>query len=149
MAERRWEGDERGDGVADAGEFVEGATELLAAMQTRNWVAEHPESHLLPHLRQACESLPLQILDAQSSDDGVFEVQLRWTEEQAGIGLIRASIFTLLGEIAEPSSYIRQRRTESAPGSPAKLSFEVVTGIVDETPFKPYGHTLRLSVAAA
>ena len=149
MAEQRWDGDERGTGVADAGEFVEGATELLAAMQQPNWVAEQPESHLLPHIEQACESLPLQILDARSADDGSYEVQLRWTDDQAGVGLIRASIFTLLGEIAEPSSYIRQRRTESAPGSPATLTFEVVTGIVDETPFRPHGHTLRLSVAAA
>jgi hypothetical protein len=28
------------------------------------------------------------------------------------------------------------------------LAFDVVTGIFDETPFKPHGHTLRLSVAA-
>src|SRR5215471_5212844 len=115
MTEHRWDGDERGDGVAGAREFVEGAEELLAAMQRPNWVAEQPELHLLPHLEQACESLPLQILDARSSEDGSYEVQLRCTEDQAGVGLIRASIFTLLGEIAEPSSYIRQRRTESAP----------------------------------
>jgi len=146
--EHRWDGDERGRGVADAGQFAEGAAELLAAMQRPNWVAEQPESHLLPHLERACESLPLQILDAQSSDDGCYEVQLRWTDEQAGVGLIRASIFTLLGEIAEPSSYIRQRWTESAPGSPATLTFEVVTGIVDETPFQPHGHTLRLSIVS-
>ena len=86
---------------------------------------------------------------SRSSNDGVYEVQLRWTEEQAGVGLIRASIFTLLGEIAESSNYIRQRRTESALGVPATLTFEVVTGIVDETPFTPHGHTLRLSVVAS
>jgi hypothetical protein len=28
------------------------------------------------------------------------------------------------------------------------LTFDVVTGIVDETPFEPHGHTLRLSIAA-
>jgi len=149
MTEYRWEDDERGDGVADAREFVEGAEELLAAMRRPNWVAEQPELHLLPHLEQACESLPLQILDARSSGDGAYEVQLRWTQGQAGVGAIRASIFTLLGAIAEPSSYIRQRRTESAPASPETLTFEVVTGIVDEAPFKPHGHTLRLSVVAA
>ena len=149
MAEHRWDGDERGTGVADAREFVEGAAELLAAMQQPNWVAEQPELHLLPHLERACESLPLQILDARSADDGSYEVQLRWTEKQVGVGLIRASIFSLLGEIAEPSSYIRQRRTESVRGSPTTLTFEVVTGIVDEIPFKPHGHTLRVSVVAA
>jgi hypothetical protein len=28
------------------------------------------------------------------------------------------------------------------------LTFEVVTGMVDEVPFTPHGHTLRLSIAA-
>jgi hypothetical protein len=149
MAEHRWEGDERGEGVADAGPFVEGAAELVAAMKQPNWVAEEPEAHLLPHLEQACQSLQLQILAARTSDDGSYEVQLRWTGEEAGVGVIRASIFSLLGEIAEPSSYIRQRRSDSSPGSSETLSFEVVTGIVDETPFKPHGHTLRLSIATA
>lgn len=81
MAEHRWDGDERGDGIADARDFVEGAAELLAAMQRPNWVAEQPELHLLLHLERACESLPLQILDAQSSEGGSYEVQLRWTGE--------------------------------------------------------------------
>jgi hypothetical protein len=29
------------------------------------------------------------------------------------------------------------------------LRFDVVTGMVDETPFTPHGHTLRLSVVKA
>ena len=149
MVERRWDGDERGDGVADAKEFVEGAAELLAAMQQQNWVAEQPETHLLPHLEHACESLPLQILDTRSSADGTYEVRLRWTQEPAGVGVIRASVFTLLGEIAEPATYIRQRPTERTSDAPATLTFEVVTGIVDEMPFKPHGHTLRVSVVTA
>ena len=62
--------------------------------------------------------------------------------------MIRASIFSLLGSIAEPSSYIRQRRADAADGSDATLAFDVVTGIVDKMPFEPHGHTLRLRVAA-
>jgi hypothetical protein len=148
MPDRRWDGDERGDGVADAAEFVDGATELVAAMQRPNWVAEQPEVHLLPHLERACEQLPLQILDARLMDDGSYEVRLSWTGDESGVGVIRASIFSLLGGIAEPSSYIRQRRTELSDGSGQALTLDVVTGIVDEVPFKPHGHTLRLSVAA-
>jgi len=148
VADQRWDGDERGEGVADAGPFVEGASELIAAMGQPNWVAEEPELHLLPHLEHACESLPFEIVAARTSDDGSYVVQLRWTREDAGVGVISASIFTLLGEMAEPSSYIRQRQTHSTPGSPAVLSFEVVTGIVDDVPFKPHGHTLRLEVVA-
>ena len=148
MVESRWDGDERGDGVADATQFVDGAEELIAAMRRPNWVSEQPELHLLPHLERACESLPLRILEARTMDDGSYEVQLGWTGDEAGVGVIRASIFSLLGGIAEPSSYIRQRRTDPTESSGAALTFDVVTGIVDDVPFKPHGHTLRLSVAA-
>ena len=149
MADHRWDGDERGDGVADAAKFLDGAAELIAAMQRPNWVAEEPEVHLLPHLEQACEPLPLRIVDARTMDDGSYEVRLDWTGDDGGVGAIRTSIFTLLSGIAEPSSYIRQRRTDSDDGSGVALTFDVVTGIVDEVPFKPHGHTLRLRVAAA
>jgi hypothetical protein len=37
---------------------------------------------------------------------------------------------------------------ESAESSRAALAFDVVTGIIDEVPFKAHGHTLRLTVAA-
>src|SRR5690349_19098855 len=134
MADRRWDGDERGHGVADASQFADGAGELIEAMRRPNWVAEEPELHLLPHLERACESLPLRILDARTGDD-------------AGVGVIRAAIFGLLGGIAEPASYVRQRRPDTSDGSKEVLIFDVVTGIVDENPLKPHGHTLRLSVA--
>ena len=149
MAERRWDGDERGDGVADASRFADGADELIAAMRRPNWVAEQPELHLLPHLEQACESLPLRLVDTRITADGSYEVELDWAGEEAGVGAIRASIFGLLGAIAEPASYIRQRRTETSDGSAEQLTFEVVTGIVDDTPFKPHGHVLRLNVRPA
>jgi hypothetical protein len=149
MAGGRWDGDERGDGVADATQFVDGAEELLAAMRRPNWVAEEPDMHLLPHLEQACESLPLRILDARTTGDGRYDVRLGWIGDDPGIGAIRAAIFALLGGIAEPASYIRQRRTDSSEGAVDALTFDVVTGIVDEMPFTPHGHTLRLSVAAA
>jgi hypothetical protein len=148
MAGRRWEGDEHGEGVADAATYLDGATELIAAMRRPNWVAEDPELHLLPHLEQACDALPLQIVDTRTVDDGSYEVRLRWTGDEPGVGAIRASIFSLLGGIAEPSSYIRQRWTGTREDAGRSLTFEVVTGIVDEVPFAPHGHTLRLSIAA-
>lgn len=147
-ADRRWDDDERGEGVADASTFAADASELIAAMRRPNWVAEQPELHLLPHLEQACEALPFRILDARTSDDGAYDVKLGWTGDEAGVGIIRASIFGLLGSIAESSSYVRQRRTDPADGSDVMLTFDVVTGVVDEMPFKPHGHTLRLSVAS-
>lgn len=126
---------------------MDGADELIEAMRRPNWVAEEPELHLLPHLEQACESLPLRIFEAQTTDDGSYEVRLGWTGgDEAGAGAIRAAIFALLGGIAEPATYVRQRRTGASNGSGAELTFEVVTGIIDEPPFKPHGHTLRLIV---
>jgi len=147
MAVPRWDGDERGDGVADASQFATGAGELIEAIQRPNWVAEQPELHLLPHLERGCESLPLEILDARTTDDGSYDVRLGWTGDEAGVGVVRAAVFSLLGGIAEPASYVRQRRADGSDGSGTELTFDVVTGIVDEEPFKPHGHTLRLSVA--
>src|SRR5207248_2128235 len=81
----------------------------LEAMQAADWVAEQPEVHLLPHLREACASLPLDIVDARTAADGVFEVELRWRGEGAGIGEIRSTVFALAGSIAEVATYVRQR----------------------------------------
>jgi hypothetical protein len=147
MVDRRWDDDERGEGVADASQFAGGVDELAAAMLRQTWVAEQPELHLLPHLEQACTGLPFRIIDAHTSADGAYYVELGWTGAEVGVGVIRASIYALLGSIAESSSYIRQRRADPRDGSNALLAFDVVTGIVEETPFKPHGHTLRLAVA--
>src|SRR5215475_4006131 len=96
MVRRRWDDDERGEGVADASQFADGASDLVAAMRRPNWVAEQPEMHLLPHLEHACESLPFRILEASTSADGVYDVQLGWTGDESGVGVIRASMFGLL-----------------------------------------------------
>ena len=134
----RWEGDEHGRGVANAEAFVHGASELLEAMQAADWVAEQPEVHLLPHLREACASLPLDIVDARTAADGVFEVELRWRGEGAGIGEIRATVFALVGSIAEVATYVRQREGRV---------FELATGILSrDSHFAPHGHTVRFSV---
>ncbi len=42
MADVRWDGDERGKGVADARALAPGAGELADAMQEPDWVAESP-----------------------------------------------------------------------------------------------------------
>jgi hypothetical protein len=79
---------------------------------------------------------------------------MRWDADERGEGVADAARFADDADeltaamrranwVAEPASYIRQRRSEDG----ATLTFEVVTGIVDEGPFTPHGHTLRLSVA--
>jgi hypothetical protein len=142
MTARRWDGDERGEGIADAGSFAPGAEELVDAMRSPNWVAEQPEVHLLPHLQRSCESLPLELVGARVSEDGSYDVELRWTGETDRIGEVRAAIFALVGGFAEVVTYVRQRRGADA------VVFEVVTGILgEESSFSPHGHAVRLIVA--
>ena len=148
MTARRWDDDERGEGVADASQFAEGASELIAAMRRPNWVAEEP----------GCTFCHTSDTPARCSRFAswtqTFPMTARTTCSSVGrgtsrVGAIRASIFSLLGSIAESSSYIRQRGTSTNDGPNGMLTFEVVTGMVDEMPFKPHGHTLRLSVATS
>jgi hypothetical protein len=143
MTRPRWEGDDVGEGIADARQFVDGAVELIDAMRRPKWVTEQPEAHLLPHLEQACTELPFELVTAEQSADGAYDIQLRWTGDRPGIGVVREAVFSLIGSISELSSYIRQRQSENGA-----LLFEVVTGMVDgETGFVPHGHTLRIAIA--
>jgi hypothetical protein len=149
VATPRWDGDERGEGAADATPFAAGAVELVQAMQLAMWVAEQPEVHLLPHLELACRSLPLRFEEARSAVDGAFDVSLRWTGETASVGEIRAAVFALVGSFAELSTYVKQRRIEETEDGDRTFLFEIVTGFVDgESRFAPHGHSVRVHVSA-
>ena len=149
MVGRRWDGDERGEGIADALLFVPGVEELLTEMRRPAWVAEEPELHLLPHVQRSCESLPLQFVDARASEDGAFDIELGWTGQMQGIAAVRAAVFSLVGGFAEVYTYIRQRRS-NAEGIGEIVTFEIVTGILgEESSFIPHGHTIRVSVTGA
>ncbi|HYZ79514.1 MAG TPA: hypothetical protein VE596_19300 [Gaiellaceae bacterium] len=141
MSERRWDGDERGYGAGDARAFVAGASELVGAMQEDAWVAEDPDTHLLPHLQRACESLPFELVEAHASSEGRLDVELRWQGQRDRVGEVREAVYHLLGSMAETATYVRQRR------EPTGLSFDVVTGIVEgDAAFAPHGHMLSLRV---
>ena len=149
MADFRWDGDARGEGVADAAAFAAGVAELAESMHQAKWIAEEPEVHLLPHLERACRSLPLRFEEASSAADGAFDVRLRWTGETASVGEIRAAVFTLVGSFAELSTYVRQRRIEDTEDGDRTFLFEIVTGFVDgESRFAPHGHAVRVHVSA-
>jgi hypothetical protein len=141
MAGLRWDGDDRGEGVADATAFAGGAAELVDAMRHPRWVAEEPEVHLLPHIERACRALPFEIEEARVEADGSFDLRLRWTDERAAVGQVRAAVFTLVGSFAESATYVRQRRM-----SGERLVFEVATGMLDDGAFAPHGHTVRITV---
>jgi hypothetical protein len=145
VAGKRWDGDDRGAGVANAGALVPGASELLLAMGLSGWVAEEPETHLLPHLVETCSSLEFALLGAAVDETGTFVVRLRWTGPWPGPAAIRAAVFGLIGSVAESCCYVRQH----PPGdrSAAPLVFDVCTGsVAGDSRFEPHGHTLRLSV---
>ena len=148
MANVRWDGDERGKGVADARALAPGAGELADAMRKPNWVAERPDIHLLPHVERACESLPLEVAGTRTSADGTFELRLRCTQEEASTGEVRAAVFSLLGSFAETATYVRQRRVDPADASGGALLFEIVTGFLpSDTAFVPHGHAVRISLS--
>ena len=146
MAGARWDGDERGEGVAEAASFVEGAVELVDAMRRPNWVSEEPELHLLPHIQQACRELPLELVENGLADDGSFDLRLRWTDREWQIGQVRAAVFELVGGVAETATYVRQRRDIASGNGDETLLFEVVTGMLGDALFAPHGHTLRITV---
>ncbi len=138
----RWESDTRGRGVGEAEAFAGGAGELVAAMRTTDWVAEEPEAHLLPHLRAACDGLPLELEATRVLDDATFEVDLRWTGDEAGVGEVRRVVYALIGYVAEAATYVRQH--SNGDGT---LEFDLVTGLIGEgMPFAPHGHTVRFRI---
>jgi hypothetical protein len=136
LVKRRWDIDERGHGIADARQFADGARELVAAMETTDWVAEEPEAHLLPHIRRTCEGSPLSLVGAEVAEDGVLVVELRW---EAGDESHRPDVWRVIGSFAESASYLHQW---SENGTDV---FDVVTGMLaGQTAFAPHGHTVRI-----
>jgi hypothetical protein len=143
---RRWDGDERGRGVADARQLVAGARELVAAFDAPEWVAEDPELHLKPHVDAWCQADGrLELTRAYSDDQGAYILDLSWRAAPAGPGEVRAAVYALLGRFAESATYVRQRRV--ATGGPVpKLRFEVGTGELDGA-FASHGHAVVINVA--
>lgn len=139
----RWDGDDRGRGVADAAQLVPGASELVAAFSEPDWVAEQPEAHLGPHVEEWCRiDGRLSMTSGATDDRGVYVLELSWTGEPGGIGQARAAVFSLIGSFAESATYVRQQRVDAGA-----LRFEVGTGeLADETRFLPHGHAVVINV---
>jgi hypothetical protein len=150
----RWEDDRRGRGVADAAQLLPGARELFDAFAQPEWVAEEPDTHLLPHIRAWCEDdARLELSSTDSDERGAFVVELTWKGERGALGQARAAVFALLGEIAESATYVRQSRPaamDGCAGADGPLRFEVGTGMVAaDTPFAPHGHVVYFDVYGA
>jgi hypothetical protein len=147
----RWEGDNRGRGIAAAGQLVQGANELIAAFNEPDWVAEQPEVHLRPHVEEWCRQDGRLALTAAYADEAnVYVLELEWHGESAGVGPVRAAVFSLIGSFAEAATYVRQRPVErDDAGSALGLRFEIGTGeLAPDTRFLPHGHALVINVTA-
>jgi len=139
---RRWDGDDRFIGVAEASAFAPAIEEMTVLARRPGWVAEEPEAHLVPHLRAA--SVPgLRLTAWHTGGDGVLEVM---AEHPAGDsrGHVRQRAWALIGTIAEPAASVRERHDGDT------AIFEVVTGIPDSPgPFASHGHAVRLTLIPA
>ena len=91
---KRWEDDDRGQGVGDAAQLVAGATELVAAFGESAWVAELPELHLRPHVDAWCRhDQRLRLKNAHADDADAYILDLEWCGEPGSIGEVRAAAF--------------------------------------------------------
>src|SRR5215475_6491328 len=126
----RWDGDDRGQGIGDAAQLVSGASELIAAFRQPAWVAEQPESHLLPHIEAWCRrDRRLALTGAYADGTQAYVLDFEWRGAAVGVGAARAAVFSLVGSFAESATYLRQRWAASDRGYAAmKLHFEVGTG---------------------
>jgi hypothetical protein len=140
MTSRRWDSDERGRGVADAHASLPAIQQLAELAGSDDWVAEDPEAHLLPGLRERVGISSLTIESVDVDPDGALRVRLASPNKQSRRE-VRQSVWSILGGVAELATFVRETRTSDG------VSFEVVTGNPrDEGPFATHGHTLRIQV---
>jgi len=139
MTSPRWDTDERGHGIADARGRLPTILELAELAQSQEWVAEDPEAHLLPGLRDRVDISGLSMESAQAEPDGSFRVRLFSSTKQSRRE-IRQSVWAILGGIAELTTLVRETQSGNA------TIFDVVTGIPPGGTFATHGHTVRIEV---
>jgi hypothetical protein len=146
---QRWEGDDRGRGIGEAVQLVEGAKELITSFTQPGWVTEQPELHLRPHVEEWCrQDGRLALTDAHNNDSNAYILDVQWLGESLGVGEARAAVFCLIGSFAESATYVRQRRISGdARESAQTLQFEVGTGeLAPDARFDPHGHVVMINL---
>ena len=143
----RWEPDARGIGVGDATSQLGSIDALRAVAAQSGWVAEEPEAHLLPHLREAVRAAgaPLAIDATSTAPDGSFVVDVHWVGASgADARAVRVASLALIASVTESMTAIRERHEAGL------TIYDVVTGTLPgDTTFATHGHTMRLRVAGA
>jgi len=140
----RWDGDERGHGIADASELARDVDELAIRMRADDWVTEDAFAHLAHHLTRACERPGSGVTLHEIREDGaVLDVSVRLTEPGT-FQDVRGAAMSLVGHVLEGATFVRERRSGD------EVAFEVATGMMPgEGGFSGHGHLLRISVRNA
>lgn len=96
--------------------------QLLEALAAPGWVAEEPDVHLLPHLRQACAApgSPWTFIGAELQE-AVYVATLGWSRLQPGLHRLRADAVALIGTVAEGSIWARASATTTGRGTTRNL----------------------------
>src|SRR5215470_3774206 len=140
-ASKRWDTDDRYEGVADARSFAVWIEELGGLARRARWIAEDPEVHVVPQLRDASSQLGIdgfRMLRTGTDQDGVLTAAF---EHPLGASRrdIRRLAWALIGAFAETMASVRERHDGH------QVIFDVVTGEPEGTgPFASHGHTVRL-----
>ena len=140
----RWEGDERGYGNRDGRAFAGGVEALKNAMLVEGWVAEDPDTHLLPQILAHFEGSPgpLRLRRSDVIDDSLV-VELEAPAELRPAE-IRRAVFGVVGSIAETATFVREIHPDAAADM---RIFELSTGSHDgDSPFAGHGHTVKFLV---
>lgn len=140
MTARRWDTDERGEGVADARATLPSIEELATLARSERWVAEEPEKHLLPGIQDRVGLTGLSLEGASVEEDGTLRVRLS-SATRLSRREIRQSAWSILGGAVEMTTHVRETNDDGM------VRFEVVTGIAPGGEFATHGHTLRIEVA--
>jgi hypothetical protein len=141
VRERRWDGDERGRGVASAAPFAPGVAALQEQLHVDDWISEDPHAHLIPHIARACAAVPdVSLVETRLTGDGVLEVVLEWAPTDDSPTLTYR-VFELIGSFAEASTHVARRSVDGT------VEYDVVTGMLPEqTHFRTHGHLVRFRI---
>jgi hypothetical protein len=141
VVEKRWDGDERGRGVASAAPFAPGVAALQEQLAADDWITEDPHAHLMPHIARACSVLPdMSLVETHVGDDGVLEVVVDW-QPTVDSPTLTYRVYGLIGSFAEPSTHVAQHSVGDT------VEYDVVTGVLPaQTHFRTHGHLVRFRV---
>jgi hypothetical protein len=142
MATPRWQGDQIGTGIGDAGDFAPHVRRLLEEMVFPDWVVEDPHIHLLPQLEReiAAPGSPWRLLDHVVAN-AVFRVTLEWTRPDGTVHDLRRDAFALIGSVAKGVTHVAQHVRID------QIEFDAATGVLEgESRFHRHGHMLRLRI---